>query len=453
MRRRTRFAVLVSVVDALAGCATYRPAPISPATLVSVRIDRRLPASARPWSTAALLAQALDWAPAIRESAANYRSLALTARAARVPLPAALQLTAEYSRDDNPNKPWLGSGILDIPLDLGGRRKARVSAADLAVIQARYDYGEAVWTVRSALARARIEHLIAARLALLADRALALRQDRFDKLQNRVRSGEDARPIGIQAQIDLVNAQRRVRDVAARSVQSDVALATALGVDRAAVTGLVLEPLSAPLPTATATNLANWRMEAAAGRRDLLKALIDYDLAENNVRLEVANQYPALRIQPGYTYERGLVKLPFGLNLLLPPVDLNRANIAAAEAKRAQAGARLETVQATILGDVDRTAAALDAQRIAERTTASRDLPLARRLAATATASLRAGETDRVDEDAARASAIDAEIALIEAIRLAWLAIIDFEDAFRRPMDAREGVVLETAMTRLGDGR
>jgi CRISPR system Cascade subunit CasA len=447
MRGRIGAAVLCA---GLASCATYHPAPFAPNAIVAARAQRSLPAG-QDWTTATLLTRALDWAPAIRESEANYRSLAAAARAARVPLPAALQLTAEYSHDDNPDKPWLGSGALDLPLDFGGRRNARVDGADLAVIQARYDYGEAVWGTRSAIRRALIDRLFADRLAPLAARVLALRQDRYDKLQTRVRAGEEARPISIAAQLELAAAERRVRDVAARRVQADVALANAVGTDPTAVAGIAIEPLDPAVPILPPADLARLRSEAAAGRRDILRAIVDYDLAENAVRLEIANQYPAIRIQPGYTYERGLVKLPLGVNLQLPPIDFNRAAIAAAEAKRAQAGTKLETLQSTILGDVDKAAAALAAQRAAETLTATRDLPAARHLADRATANLRAGEGDRVDEDAAQATAAETEIALVEASRLACLALVDLEDALRRPTDPRDGQVLETAMKRLGD--
>ena len=452
VRRAAADLVWCMVCGVLAGCTSYRPAPVAPGTFPLARAQRTLPQAAS-WSTSALLMQAIENAPAIRESAANVRSLVAAARAARVPLPAALQLTVEYSRDDNPDKPWLGSGLLDIPLDLGGRRKARVGAADLAALQARYDYGEAVWTARSAIRHAFIDRVFADALAPLATRALQLRQDRYAKLQARVGEGEEARPISIAAQIDLANAQRRVRDFAARRVQADVALATAVGFDPAIVAPLVLEPLPNVELLPAPADLAQWRTTAAGGRRDVLRAIVDYDLTENTVRLEVANQYPALRIQPGYTYERGLVKLPFGLNLQLPPLDLNRAAIAAAEARRAQAGAKLETIQATILGDIDRTYAAVRAQSIAEQLTRTRDLPAAQRLAATASAGLRAGETDRVDEDAAIATAVETEIAALEAARLAWLALADLEDALRRPTDPRDAAVLETAMIRLGDAK
>lgn len=444
-----RFGTLL-LCGVLGACAAYHPAPVTPAAAVAQRAARALPAG-QSWSTSTLLAQAILWSPTIRESAANVRSLVAAARAARVPPPGSLQLTSEYSHDDNPSKPWLGSGLFDIPLDVDGRRNTRIDAADLATLQGRYDYGEAIWVARSAIRRALIDRQFADRLAPLAARALVLRQDRYDKLQARVGAGEEARPISILAQLDLANAQRRARDVAARRAQADVALGTAIGADPGAVAAITVEPIEGSAPVPPHADLALWRQDASAGRRDVLRAIVDYDLAENAVRQEVANQYPALRIQPGYTYERGLVKLPFGVALQLPPIDLNRAALATAEQKRAQAGVKLEALQATILGEVDRTATALAAQSYAETVTATRDVPTARRLADRAAASLREGAGDRVDEEAAAATAIDTEIALIEAMRLAWLASVDLEDALRRPNDPRDGLVLEQAMKTLGE--
>nr|QQZ49430.1 hypothetical protein JKL49_20890 [Phenylobacterium glaciei] len=72
----------------------------------------------------------------------------------------------------------------------------------------------------------------------------------------------------------------------------------------------------------------------------MLRAVVDYDLAESALRTEVARQYPEVRIGPGYTYDHGVQKIPFNLTLVLPPLDLNRAAIAQAEARRTEAGAR-----------------------------------------------------------------------------------------------------------------
>lgn len=429
------------------GCVRYQPAPLRPSDFVARQAIAALPIGT-PATTAALLPIAIDAAPALRESRDAYRSALAAAKAARVPLPAAFQLTAEYSRDDNPGKPWLGAGAIDLPLDFGGRRNVRVAAADLAAVQALYDYGEAVWTVRSTIRHALIERAFADRIAPLAVEALALRRRRLAAMQARVARGEEANGFALLGQTELATAERRVRDAAGRRAQADVALARAIGMDAPAVASLTAVD-TGPLPAFTAADLTGWRAEATAGRRDVLRAIVDYDTAENALRQEVIGQYPALRLQAGYTYERGLVKLPFGLALALPPVDLNRANIRTAEARRAQAGAKLEATEAAVLLEVDKALAALTTQRNAETVTRDRDVPAARHLVDAAAASRRSGEIDRIEEDGARVALIETQLALLDAERTSWLALADLEDALRRPFDPADRQAIEAAMARL----
>jgi len=399
------------------------------------------------------LDQAISWSPDVRAKAAAYRSAAAEAKAARVPLPAALQLTAEYSHQDNPDKPWLGSGLLDLPVDLGGRRNARVSAADLAMAQARYDYAEALWTTRSAIRHAAIERLSADQALPLAVRVRDLRKDRLARLRLRVKAGEDPQSVVLLAQTEHAAAERRLQEIEARRRAAGLALAKALGADPETVQVLPLLPLTGRASAPPATHLARLRQEAALGRSDVLRAILDYDLAENALRLEVASQYPAIRIQPGYTYERGIVKLPFGVNLQLPPIDGNRAAIRAAEQRRAEAGVKLEAVQAGVLAEVDRADAALAAAIAAEHMQTTQVLSAARHMADTTRAGLKAGEFDRIDEQAASAAEAEAELGRIEASREAWLAHADLEDALRHSDDAEEMKTIGDAMMRLGDNK
>ena len=161
----------------LAACTAYAPRPQDLAALPAKVAAARL--AERPvWTTADLLAASLTSNPQIEEAAAHYRSAAAAARTARTPPPPTLTLTAEYSKDAGGTSPWLLAGLTDIPLDLGGRRSARVATADLAVLQALYDYGEAVWAVRMALERARIERTEADQAIAAAERLAALRRDR-----------------------------------------------------------------------------------------------------------------------------------------------------------------------------------------------------------------------------------------------------------------------------------
>jgi outer membrane protein TolC len=70
-------------------------------------------------------------------------------RRRRPPLPTAtLTLTSEYAVAAPESSPWLFGAALDIPIDRGVRRGARLTSADLAVALACYDYADALWRAR-----------------------------------------------------------------------------------------------------------------------------------------------------------------------------------------------------------------------------------------------------------------------------------------------------------------
>jgi CRISPR system Cascade subunit CasA len=445
-----RLAVVTSVVVvalSLSACTTYVPAPVRletyPTALESRRLDEK-PAGAT-WTGSDLLSAALARNAAVAQAAAKHRTALAAAKTSRVAPSMTLTLTAEYAKSEP--KSWLYGVGSDIPLDIGARRGERLNTADLAAVQALYDYGEAVWAVRTALTRARADRLSADAEMALAQRLEAVRQARADRLDHRVAAGEDDRGLALVARGDLAAAHRRVADARARRAQADAALAQALGVPVAAVTGLALAPVSPPPPGLDFTQA---RRDAALTRRDVLRAVVDYDLAESALRLEVAKQYPEIHVGPGYTYDHGVGKLPFNLGLVLPPLDLNRAVIAQAEAKRAEAGRSLEAVQAAALGAVDLAGSTLDAARITETSIRERDLPIARRLAEATARSVKAGEADRVDDLGAQATLIEAELAVLDARRAAITAGVDLEDALRVPFDPAETTLLQTASRALG---
>jgi cobalt-zinc-cadmium efflux system outer membrane protein len=325
-----------------------------------------------------------------------------------------------------------------------------LDAADLATLQALYDYADAIWTVRNAIVHAHVQRLAADREAVLAQEALRLRQDRVRKLEQRIRAGEDARPTGLIAAVELAAAERRAQDLLNQRAAADAALATAIGVPIAAVQSIVLQPLPDAVAAISAANLAVLRQQASLKRRDVLRTVADYDAAEQGLRLEVAKQYPDIQLGPGYTFERGQHKIPFDLTLVLPPRDLNQANIKSAEAKRALAGAKLDAAQAAVLTGIDQASSVLTGARAGLDRIVTRDLPLALRADAGARRALAAGEVDRTEQEAAEGAVIDVQLAAIDGWRAAWLAVADLEDALRRP-SPNESAVLEAAVKQAGD--
>jgi outer membrane protein TolC len=443
---RLKAAPAIMGLAALGACQTYVPAPphpeVFPAALAARRLDEK-PAHGA-WDGADLLAAALKRNPRIAEAEARYRTAVAAAKAARVRPAATLTLTAEYSDEASH---WLYGAGSDIPLDHGARRQGRLSAADLAALQALYDYREAVWSVRIALAKARSDWLASGIEISAASALVAARQERSTLLDRRVAAGEDARPAALAARSELGAAVRRLADARSRADQDKVALAQALGVAPPEVQGISLAP-SEPAHPATSAD----RQAAALGRPDVLRAIAGYDIAEGALRTEMARQYPEVHIGPGYAYDHGVRKIPFNLTLILPPADLNRAAIAEAEARRAEAGRGLEAVQAGVLAAVDQANSALASTQNALVALRQHDRPAALAAEAAAGRAVAAGEADKVDELAGRAARLETELALIDGRKAAELAAIDLEDALRTPFDPAERDLLRAAVKRLRDG-
>ena len=196
-----------------------------------------------------------------------------------------------------------------------------------------------------------------------------------------------------------------------------------------------------PAPDPLAALAPDAKAQAITARSNVLKALAAYDQAEANLRGEVARQFPAIVVSPGYTWERGLVKLPLSIGLALPPLDLNRAGIAAATARRIEAGKQIES-------EIAGAEAALDAA-IAERRQAmailerirSAVLPGARRLAAQADAELRHGSIDTGEWAIAQIGVLQFRMSELDALARVYAADAALEDAMQRPLEGPEQMI------------
>jgi CRISPR system Cascade subunit CasA len=428
----------------LSACVAYVPAPPHPEAFPAAMDARTIEAkpSGAAWSGADLLAAALTRNPQIAQARANYLTALTAVKAAKAAPGPSLTLTAEYAAE-GPH--WGYTGASNIPLDYGARRSTRITTAQLQALQAFYDLGETVWSVRTDLARARADADAAQAEIVLAQAALALRTERASRLEARVAAGQDARAISITAQADAVAAARRLAAARGRAEAAVADLAKALGVSPAVARTLPLAPVGEAPPSLA--DLAAWRRDAAVSRRDVLRAVADYDIAEQALKLQVATQYPAVSIGPTYFYDHGVQKYPFDLGLALPPWDLNRNAIRQAEATRAAAGRSLELAQANALAAVDAASATFVTAWDDLKRNREHDAPLAGQAAAAATRAMQAGEADRVDALAAQGAAVDAGLALNDARHAAASATADLEDALRRAFDPAETAAIKAALS------
>ncbi len=435
----------------LSACVAYQPQPLAPTNLAAARAERSLDAAAvtrrvnrmvptaqwdgSHWDRLTLFAAALDNSPTIAASRAALQTAITAARAARIRTGPTLTLTSEYSVHPPESSPWLFGGVFDFPIETAGRRRPRLTSIDLAVTGARQDLAETIWGVRMAIRRALTDRLIAARQIALFDAIIAVRQRQFAVVERRVVAGAASRADLERVRADAADAVRRRADAGTLANSADAALAAAIGIPANAVTGIALtwDNFDAPLPAPAAPD-ANARAAALASRADVLKSVVAYDQSDADLRGEIAKQYPAISIGPGFTWERGLVKLPVNVGLVLPPLDLNRSAIAAAQARRTEAGVRLESTVATAQSEIDRAYAAAAEARHLLVSVRSGEIPAADRLAAQADRELAAGSIDRSEWAAAAAGARLARASELDALARVQASDATLEDALRRPL-------------------
>ena len=433
------------MVAAITGCATYQPAPLKVSDLVAPSAwPSDLPADT---VAPTLLRLALARDPAVAAARASLLAAQKSQSAAKNLPSLSLSLTAEYSKDADARRPWLYGGAVGIPLDLGARRQTRITAADLAVVRARYALAEAIWSVRQRLYRALDDLTTADQDIALKAVLLAQRQAYQAVAQKRVTQGEDAQPLSAQAALDVSSARQGLALAQAQKSQAMIGLAHALDIAVDAVAGLHI-PAATELPPPDEAHLAAMIEAMLYARSDVLLAVTDYDLAENELRAAVAAQYPDISLQPGYTWERGQVKLPVSLSLTLPPLDGNRAAIQSAQAARLATGKTLEASVKTTRAAAVQAAASYRSDVATAQTILETDLPAARDMAQHAQRLSKAGESDQAEALLAQINATQTQINLLQAQRTARSDRRTLEDALHQSFDATDTQILTDAITR-----
>lgn len=289
-----------------------------------------------------LLKQAQGAAPRLSLGAAETRvAEGLADQAATRPNPT-LGLVVENAAGVGPYKDFGRAETtlsIEQPIELGGKRAARTSAAqaDLAAARARGDQGQIDFARDLALAYAGAE---------AAQLRLAIAQDSVDLAQADARSatllvehGREAQVRAVQAEAGLATARA---DLGAARAESETALARLSALTGSpdtytAVAGGLLDLTpAAPPPAGPAFSPA---IAAARAERDA---------AERRIALERTRRVPDLAVSLGVRRLEGddATTAVFGLSAPLPLFDRNRGAVVAATANAQAAQARLAIAQA-----------------------------------------------------------------------------------------------------------
>jgi outer membrane protein TolC len=472
LRRRLALVVIVALAP---GCVHYQPRPLSTeriATTFSQRklddpglrafIDARLPARAgqwprKSWDRADLLLAVLYFNDAVTEGRATVE-LAVAARgtARERPNPTVSLLTeyanegdqlTQYASQQGGAPLWLWGLTPDIPLDVGIKRAARIAAADLTANQARYDFLEVIWKERAALRRALVDVLMTQREIAILERVHTDRQAQLEMARNRLEAGAASHGDLDRLVADAIADEQRLHEARRRGSAARSALASTIGVPVAALESVSFSWDGLDEPQAVnQAQITRWRDEALLARTDVHSAVVAYSVAEEELRLEVAKQYPVVHIGPAYTWDHGVHRLQFYLSMELPILNQHRGPIAEAEARREQSGARLEAIVARAYQETDE---AVRQWHLALERVADARGPVyenAARLYDETQKGFDAGNDDRTELVAARVARSLAELQILDAVRTAQEALAALEDALRRPLEGPEVDVVGVVM-------
>jgi outer membrane protein TolC len=169
-------------------------------------------------------------------------------------------------------------------------------------------------------------------------------------------------------------------------------------------------------------------------RPDILGALADYSASQAALQLQIAKQYPDIRLQPGYQFDQGDNKWSLGMVVDLPIFHQNQGPIAEAKARREEAAARLVALQTRVLAEIDR---ATEVLRVTKQTAATlRSLAEAQgQHLHSVTAQFKAGAVDQLEVLNAQSESVAAELVQLDGHLKFQQAVGAMEDAVQRPID------------------
>lgn len=338
--------------------------------------------------------------------------------------------------------PWIPEISLEIAIETAGKRGYRVAEARHLSEAARWNILSAAWEVRSRLRSALLEAYAAGETEALLSEAQRLQTETVRLLELQKEAGEVSVYDLTQARLALDGGRLAAIEAARAKEEAMARLAASLGVPRVALDGvsLAFDCFRRPDPVIPAGEV---RRHAVVNRSDILAALSEYAASQSALQLEVAKQYPDIRLGPNYQLDQTDSKWTIGLALDLPILSRNRGPIAEAEARRTESAARFLALQSQVIAELD--AAVEDCRSAVLKAQAADDLTanLARQEAAARTRR-EVGEISKLELLGVQLELNAGAQARLEALVQAQEAVGRLENAAQSPLDVRDWFFTKT---------
>ncbi len=446
-----KFWPLILATVLLAGCAHYHSRPLNAEKLAAQLESRRLedeglkkffgqnsgraPESwpLAKWNLDSLTLAAFYFHPDLAVARAQWQLAEAGVKSAGGRPNPTLTASPQYNTTTLVPTPWAPAVNFDLPIETAGKRSKRIAEAEKISESARWQFISAAWQIRSGVRTALAGFSMAERRLPLLQKQIAAQREIVSLMQGSFAAGATSRPELTTAQMALTKLQLDVSSAEAKSAEARSRLAEAVGVSSVALEGIefaadFISPATADLNSLTA------RRAALVGRADIRAALADYAAAENNLRLEIAKQFPDVHLNPGYQYDQGDNKWSLGLSVELPVFNQNQGAIAESRARRKLAAAKFLQLQSQVIAQVERAVAGWQSAQSLLKTSGEL-LDAAQRQQNSITAQVQAGAAAKMDLAGAEIELASIRLAQLDSEAQAQSALGALEDALQSPAD------------------
>jgi cobalt-zinc-cadmium efflux system outer membrane protein len=325
---------------------------------------------------------------------------------------------------------------LSLTIETAGKRGYRILEARKLAEASRIAVYEAAWQVRSAIRGALVSWWSASRTLELLRAENTLRTEVVAIYSKRVELGEAAVP-----ELSVARSEQLALAVNVLNAEGEVSKALSA---IAQASGLPLSLLQhAPLDLAAFSkipapdSLPVLQMQRAGlvHRADIRRTLLEYEAADADLRLALANQYPNIPLNPAYGLQEGFPQYTLGAILeSLPVFHRNQGPIAEREATRRVLEAQFKALQAQVAGKTE--SAVLEYRAAAGEWLEEHDalLRVHQQREAMVMSAFRAGDRDSLDVAQARLLTIAAQKEELDALLRAHNALSALEDAVQAPL-------------------
>lgn len=437
----------------LAGCVSYSPRPLEPRAELAALNARALPLDrfvrTSPEAQGHVADTRFDASDGLsdRELMALAVSMNPDLHAARAALGETEALLVRANTLPNPEVGvGLGAGILgaggfkldtDLLFELlrPGERSARVGVADASITASRAEILAREYELAARVRRATFEVLVAEQVVAILDQEASLRNRAVEIVRQRRDIGEANELDVTSAELELTEILRDQRLAQIDLDQSRLALDRAVGLPPGFPLPLEQSGKSIDIPLVEGTSATQVDEQILSRRLDLKAREATYQIAEQELRLAIAGQYPKLKFGPAFSHE-GVSDnyLGIGASIEVPLFDRNQGEIAekaaARDRIRAEYIADLHRLQAEAMAALSR----VRAMRAEIDTQQKHLLPLLDRSQTLFRSALEAKELSVTDWVSAQQRGLRARRAYLDTLVSYRRALLDFEAATGEPI-------------------